>query len=302
MPGVLCGLAAVLLWGTAPVTLKAMVGDLPGALASAAIYSLAALITLPWLWRAVRQGGVPMQTWLALIAIGLMLTSAFNMLVSLAAPGVRGTTIGAIVALEPLMVALFAAALTRRWPARTTMAAVLLSLIGVWLLIAPGPTVNVGERDATWAIALVVLGAMLWSLAVVLAARLPTPWSPLQTSMVLIGTGSLPFLFAAPLLPGWSTVSWSAGLVASVGFMAVGVTVLANVLWLRALRAMGAVSTSLLINLVPLTAVTLSVLWLGEPWSPRQLAGALLVLCGLSLPTLLLRWTRPAASSDPSTP
>lgn len=301
MSGVLSGLAAVLLWGTAPVTLKAMVGTLPGMLASAAIYALAALIALPWLWRALRQGGVSARTWLALLAIGLMLTSAFNLLVSLAAPGVRGTTIGAIVALEPLMVALFASAFTRRWPPRTTLAALLLSLGGVWLLVAPGSAADGSTGDAAWAITLVLVGAALWSLAVVLAARVSTPWPPLQTSMVLIGIGSLPFLLAAPVLPGWSAVPWSPGLLAGVGFMAVGATVLANVLWLRALRAMGAVSTSLLINLVPLTTVTLSVLWLGEPWSTRQLAGALLVLGGLSLPALMQR-RAPPPPTPPTAP
>lgn len=294
MGGALSGLAAVLLWGTAPVALKALVGALPGALASSAIYALAALITLPWLRRALRQGGVPARTWGQLLAIGLMLTSAFNLLVSLAAPGVRGTTIGAVVALEPLMVALFAAALTRQRPSGPTLAALLLSLAGVWLLIAPGAAG--GPRDAAWAVALVLLGAALWSLAVVLAARLRTPWPPLQSSMVMVGAGSLPFLIAAPLLPGWAAVSWSPTVLGGLGFMALGVTVLANVLWLRALRAMGAVPTSLLINLVPLTTVALSVLWLGEPWGARQLAGSLLVLASLSLPPLLQALRRPRAA------
>lgn len=295
MAGPLCGLAAVLLWGVAPVALKALVGVLPGALASTAIFTLAAVVTLPWLWRALRQGGVPTQTWLALVAIGLMLTSAFNMLVSFAASNVRGTTIGAIVALEPLMVALLAALIMRRRPGVTTVAALLLSLAGVWLLIAPTGTADGSTGDAAWAVALVVLGAAFWSLAVVLASRIATPWPPLQTSMVLIGTGSLPFLLAAPFLPGWQAVSWSPAIVAGVGFMAVGVTVLANVLWLRALRAMGATTTSLLINLVPLITLALSVLWLGEPWSTNQLVGALLVLGGLTIPVL-----RPARPQPPS--
>jgi drug/metabolite transporter (DMT)-like permease len=55
---------------------------------------------------------------------------------------------------------------------------------------------------------------------------------------------------------------------------------------------MGAVSTSLLINLVPLTTVSLSVIWLGEPWTSRQLAGTVLVLSALLLNPLLQALSR----------
>lgn len=295
MRGAWSGLAAVLLWGLAPVTLKSLAPALPGLLASTAIYAVATVATLPWLWAARRHARAPWQTWLQVVAIGVMLTSAFTLLVSLAAPGVRGTTIGAIVALEPLMVALISAGLARRWPGRTTLGALALSLAGAWLLIAPaGHGAGGGAADAPWAIALVLLGAGLWSTAVVLATRLQTPWPPLQASMVMICCGSLPFVAVAPLLlPAWTDARWSAGIAGGVLFMALGATVLANALWLRALRAIGPVATTLLINLVPLTTVSLSVLWLGEPWGLRQLGGAALVLLGLSLGPLLRAWQRP---------
>ncbi len=299
MTGAASGLAAVLLWGMAPVALKSLVGPLSGVTVSTAIYALAAGLTLPWLLRAWRHGGVDTPTWWRVIAIGVMLTSAFNLLVSLAATGVRGTTIGAVVALEPLMVAVFAAVLTRSWPTRATLAALLLSLAGVWLLIAPAGALGASGRDAPWAVALVVLGAALWSGAVVLASRLNTPWPPLQTSMVMICAGSLPFLFAAPWLLSGSHAAWTPGAIGGVLFMAVGVTVLANVLWLHALRAMGPVSTSLLINLVPLTTVSLSVIWLGEPWSARQLAGTALVLSALTLNPVLQALRRHRATPLP---
>ena len=50
-----------------------------------------------------------------------------------------------------------------------------------------------------------------------------------------------------------------------------------------------------------MTTVALSVLWLGEPWGARQLAGTLLVLAGLSLPPLLQALRRPRPT-DPTTP
>lgn len=287
MPYALCGLAAVLIWGMSPVALKLLVGNLPGAAATTAIYGIAAGLTLPWLVAAVRRGGVAWPAWARVIAIGVMLTSAFNLLVALAAPGIRGTTIGAIIALEPLMVALIAAGMARRRPGLSTLVALLLSLAGVWLLIGQSAAGDASAHDAPWAVALVVLGALLWSFAVVLAARMTTVWPPLQTSMVMICCGSLPFLLAVPWLPWWPAATWSWEAACGVLFMALGVTVLANVLWLRAVRAIGPTASSLLINLSPLTTVALAVIWLGEPWSARQLVGAVLIVAAMSLKPML---------------
>lgn len=287
MPYALCGLAAILIWGTSPIVMKLLVGSLPGAAASTAIFSIAACLTFPWLYAAVRQGGVTRATWVRVIIIGIMLTSAFNLSMALAASSIRGTTIGAIVALEPLMVALIATAITRRRPDATTVVALLSSFAGVWLLIDPSGTTDSRAHDAPWAVALVVLGAVLWCSAMVFASRVSTGWAPLRTSMVMICCGSMPFLLAVPLLPWWPSATWSVNVGVSLLFMALGVTVLANVLWLRAIRALGPTATGLLINLSPLTTVGLAVVWLGEPWTGRQLTGAMLILAALLLHPLL---------------
>ncbi len=286
MPYALCGLAAVLIWGTSPVAMKLLVGSLPGGAASTAIYGIVACFSGPWLWAALRQGGVTGSTWARVVVIGVMLTSAFTLLMALAAPSIRGTTIGAIVALEPLMVALIAAVVTRRRPTTATLIALFLSLVGVWLLMAPVGPAAPSAHDAPWAVALVVLGALLWCGAVVLASRLSTGWAPLRTSMVMICCGSLPFVLAVPFLPWWPYATWSLNVVIGLLFMALGVTLLANVLWLRAVRALGPTATSVLINLSPLTTVALAVFWLGEPWSGRQLTGAVLILAAMSLTPL----------------
>lgn len=183
------GVAAMLLWGAAPVVLKALVAQLSGLWVMTVVYSLAACLTLPWVIKAAREGGVSRASWLKVAAVGVLLTSCFNFLAAIAAPSVRGTTLGAIIALEPLMVAAIAALVARRWVSWSTSLALIMSLSGAWLLVAAPGTGSDGGTNAPWAVSLVVVGAVLWSSAVVLAGRLQQVWPPLQTSMIMICFG-----------------------------------------------------------------------------------------------------------------
>jgi len=279
------GVAAMLLWGAAPVVLKTLVTQLSGFWVMTVVYSLAACLTLPWVIKAMRDGTVSRATWLKVAAVGILLTSCFNLLAAIAAPFVKGTTLGAIIALEPLMVAAIAALAARRWISRATGLALLISLSGAWLLVAAPGTGSDSGQNASWAVSLVVVGALLWSAAVALAGRLPPSWPPLQTSMIMICFGSLPFLAMAPfVLPGagGSALLASVGSLAGIAFMALGATVAANLLWLRSIRELGPLANSLLINLGPLVTFVLSAGFLGEAWGALQTLGATLIIVGLS--------------------
>lgn len=273
----------MLLWGAAPVVLKSLVGQVSGFWLMTMVYAISACVALPWLAAALRQGATPWSVWWKVAVVGVMLTSCFNLLAAVAAPAVKGTTLGAVIALEPLMVAALAAMIGRRLLSWQSACALLVSLVGAWLLIAtPAHEAQAGQ-NAPWAVGLVVLGALLWSAAVVFAGRLQPGWPPLQVSMVMICCGSLPFLVLAPFvylvaeaaLPA-SLATWS-----GIAFMAIGATVVANLLWLRSIRQLGPLANSLLINLGPLVTFALSATFLGEAWGYRHTGGAALILAGL---------------------
>lgn len=278
------GIAAMLLWGAAPVVLKGLATQGSGFLLMVVVYALAACITFPWALSAVRQGTTSLSTWFKIAVIGVLLTSCFNLLAALAAPAVRGTTLGAVIALEPLMVALIAALIARKWLSWQTSVALVVSLAGAWLLINASGQADAGQ-DALWAVCLVVIGALLWSVAVVFAGHVQLSWSPLQTAMIMIFCGSFPFLVLFPFVFLSTEVFLPSSLSTYVGivFMAVGATVMANLFWLRSIRELGPLPNSLLINLGPLVTFALSATFLGEEWGRWQTLGALLILLGLTL-------------------
>jgi drug/metabolite transporter (DMT)-like permease len=57
----------------------------------------------------------------------------------------------------------------------------------------------------------------------------------------------------------------------------------AYTIWYSAVREIGSARTSVYSNLIPVVAMLTAVLFLGEPLTLRQIAGAVLVLAGVGL-------------------
>lgn len=86
----------------------------------------------------------------------------------------------------------------------------------------------------------------------------------------------VPLVWRAPLEPGGAAI-------ASVAALGVIGTGLAYLLYYRLLSELGATRTSTTIYLIPLVAVTLGVVVLGEPVTASMLAGAVVVVIGVAM-------------------
>lgn len=192
-------------------------------------------------------------------------------------------------------------------------ASILLATIPVWTLILstlrgherPGVLVWVGITGTLGGMVLVVLGGnltlslhrgtLMGDLLMVLAAMtwaaygvgcrnmvrkygsLPvTAWTLWIGSVGLILLG-LPDLMKTPLGQA-SAVAWTG--VVYAGVMAVG---LAYILWNRGVRKIGSSRTAAYQNLVPVIALLVAWIWLGETPSALQVGGAAIILGGVSL-------------------
>ena len=102
-----------------------------------------------------------------------------------------------------------------------------------------------------------------------------TTWSAITGTAML----ALAAAFAGPLLP--EAASWRAW--AAIVFIAIFGTAIGLALFYDGVRRIGPARTSVFINLVPVFAVTLGVLLLGEPLEASMIAGGALVVGGILL-------------------
>ncbi|MBM3527797.1 MAG: DMT family transporter [Alphaproteobacteria bacterium] len=107
---------------------------------------------------------------------------------------------------------------------------------------------------------------------------------PLSGAAISIPAFTLLFLLISPFLLAGETIVWKAVPI----FAAVGLTfpALVTLLTFAGNRALGPVTTASLGNISPLFSVMLAVMLLGEPLTPWQLAGLLLIVAGVLVITV----------------
>jgi drug/metabolite transporter (DMT)-like permease len=176
----------------------------------------------------------------------------------------------------PAVAALVAVVVLRERPGRALLAAVALASAGVAVL-------HLGPPAATHSLAgnALVLGAVVCeALFILLNKQLRTPVPALALSTLMCGLG-----LAFTVLPAFAEAAWrqpvAPAALAGVVWYALVPTVLGYLLWYAGAERVSAAEASLYTGLLPVSAVALAAMALGEPISPSQLAGAGCVLAAI---------------------
>jgi drug/metabolite transporter (DMT)-like permease len=196
-------------------------------------------------------------------------------------------------------VIVLAAAGEERLQARR-VAGVVAGLIGVAIL--HGDALGFETRQGI-GILLCLAGAVSYGLAALVGRRLPSRVPPLGTAtfqmlasaammVVVAGIVDRPWQLPMPHMTTWLAVLGLATLS----------TALAYIVFFQILQRSGATNVMLVTLLIPVTAILLGYLALGEPISPREIIGALVIASALLLiDGRVLTWISRGLSSSPHT-
>ncbi|MBW3535196.1 MAG: DMT family transporter [Gemmatimonadetes bacterium] len=209
--------------------------------------------------------------------------------------GVDATTAGnasLLLATTPAWTILLSVGLGHEHPARRVWVGILATLAGMVLVVAGGEGVRLGGASLVGDV-LMAAAAMGWSVYTVGARDLIHRYGALAVTawtlwvgtvgVVLLGIPSL-----AELAPGRiSAIAWMG--VAYSGVLSIS---LAYLIWYNGVRRLGNARTSVYSNLVPVVALGVAWIWLGEIPTGLQLAGAAVVLGGITLARLPARRRR----------
>lgn len=276
---------SALFWGANFVLAGPVLADLPPLWAAALRFLAAAgLLTAYAAWRGADLIGLARRHGGVYLLLGLVGVAAFNLLFFHAMQTTSADNGALIMATNPLLTTLLAAAFLGERPGRRHLAALPVALAGVAVVIGQGDpgrllALRVAPGD------LQMLAANLaWALYNVLGRRYLPKKAPLAgTALVMLaGAGILLAVALAGDAPA-ALPGARAGL--ALALMAVAGTVLAYLFWGMGLERLGAGRTSLFLNLVPVFAMLIGGA-LGEPPTAAQLAGGALVLGGVTLAML----------------
>ena len=187
----------------------------------------------------------------------------------------------------PAVAAGVAVLVLRERPGRALLAAVGLASAGVVVL-------HLGPASGTHSLAgnaLVFAAVVCEALFILLNKQLRAPVPPLALSTIMCGFG-----LAFTVLPALAEAAWQQPLdpraLAGVAWVALVPTVLGYVLWYAGAERVSAAEASLYTGLLPVSALALAALVLGEAISARQLAGAACVLAAIAVSAAMRRPAR----------
>lgn len=179
----------------------------------------------------------------------------------------------------PVMTALIMTLFFRERVRLATVAAILLSLVGVLLLYWS----DVGGTLSPVGVVLVLVSALTYALYIIVVDRSPLAMSSFKINfyvlfycaagMVLFALLSGQPLMLPPTLRAWLWVGW----------LAVVPAIMALVMMVYAAKYLGSTPTAILGALEPTTAVLIGIFVFGEPFGPRLLVGILLILAAVTI-------------------
>lgn len=275
---------AMVLVGSSVVAGKVMVAELPIFLASAMRFVLALIILIPIV--KLREGGLPRISRRSWVMMGLQSMCGSFLFTVFLLYGLTMTgpaSAGVITSTTPACMGIIAWMFLGDRPSRRIGLGIGLSVLGVAVinLVQSGDVIGSNPVFGN----LLVLGAVVFeSLFLLIRKTVPEPLSPLVVATIISGFGLLWFLpmgiveavgtdFAAITATGWLVVVYYGGFV----------TVLAYLFWFAGITRVSPSIAGIFTAVMPVSAIVLSALVLGESIGWQQLTGCACVLGGIVL-------------------
>ncbi len=233
------------------------------------------------------DGGLPRlsgKEWRGIALLAVTGVLAFNLFFMYGLARTHASRGALIQALSPAFTLLAAALVFREHLTRNKVLGVAVALLGVVVVLGRGDPLHLFSGGIGWGEIILFGCPVSWAIYTVAARRLLPGRSALAvtTYAAMAGTAMLAVVaFAATGSIAPPAASWQAW--AAIAFTGVCGTALCFVWFYDGVRAIGPARTAVFINLVPVFAITLGVLLLGEPLEASTIVGAALVIAGVLL-------------------
>ncbi|ERN40902.1 permease of the drug/metabolite transporter (DMT) superfamily [Rubidibacter lacunae KORDI 51-2] len=277
--------ALAVIWGGTFVAGRAVVQTIAPFSVAFCRYAIATLCLAMLVVRVEgRVPPLPRRAVLPVVVLGLTGVFGYNLLFFAGLERVPASRAALIVTTNPIFIAIAAAILFKDKLIPLQAIGAIAALLGAGIVIAQGNPLTLFARGVDVGDAYLFGCLATWVVYTLVGKYVLQFLSPLVATTYACAIGT-PLLFFASLgdrfWQDWQTIPVSAWL--GVAYLGVLGTVAAFVWYYEGLQAIGPARAAVFINLVPVSAVLLAAVVLGEPLTPSLLSGGVLVACGVSL-------------------
>lgn len=283
--GLLLMFLAIFVWGISFVSTKIVLTDLPPV--SIAFFrqyvAIVPLIIMMWIRKEnfrLEKGEFKLFALASLFGIVLYFVFENNGLTMTTA-----SSASMLVAAVPVFVLIIESIITKTPISKASLGCILASLLGVYCIISKNGSIDFSEGSLLGN--LLVLGAMAsWIIYTFISKGLGERYSSLKlTTMQTLFSIPLFVPFTISEVPAWRVPSMTAFL--HLLFLGVFCSALAYVFFLYSIHTLGPVLPSAALNLIPVVTIITGRIVLSEQLTWIQALGAVLIMGGLTLLSLM---------------
>uniref|UniRef100_A0A3B0LVJ4 EamA domain-containing protein n=1 Tax=Arsenophonus endosymbiont of Trialeurodes vaporariorum TaxID=235567 RepID=A0A3B0LVJ4_9GAMM len=281
MKNFLFPLFAVLLWSINAVLSKAAANITDPLAISFDRWLLAFLLLTPFIIKGiVKNRAVVMQYGYKLFILGALGMVLYQSLAYYAAHTVSATFMRVLNSVIPLLTVILSIFVLRTIPTIRIVIGTLLSLIGLIWLISQGDPMIFFMQGMNSGQLLMFIAALSYSLYGVLTKHWAIPLPNWQSLYIQI---SFAVILLLPNFLLAKTVEITAANIHLILFAGIAASLIAPYLWIQGVFRLGANTTSIFMNLAPVFAAIIPVLFLNEKMHSYHLIGGGVVLLGVIL-------------------
>lgn len=271
------------IWGGTFVGGKIVVATITPLMGSFARYVVACVALLVAAF--VLEGGLPRLTraqWLGTFVLGLFGVVAYNLFFMGALAKLPASRAALIIALNPaITIAISAVVLKEKLSVRRWLG-VAIALAGVAIVVSRGDFANFSGGGVGIGELLMFAAVVSWALYTIIGRKILGGLSPLAATNYAALWGTLMLaLIAAPDFDTLHPTQFDWRMITSLLYLGVLGTAVAFVWYYMSVKKLGAATTSIFNNLVPVFGVAISVLLLGEPLLVSMLIGGAVTILGV---------------------
>lgn len=274
---------AMVLVGSSVVAGEILIRYFPVYLGSLLRFALAAGIIVPvWLLQEGRLPSLSRRTWGVLAGQALCGSVLFTILLLYGLKQTSAGAAGIITSTTPACMALLAWPLLGEKPAPRVLCGILLSVAGIAIVNLAGAP---DGHPSSWLGNLMVVGAVVVESCFLLVRRsIREQLSPLAVSCLITVMAMVYFLpLGLPQAMDFDMASVPVQGWLCVVYYALVVTILAYLCWFAGLTRVRPGEAGIFTSVLPVSALVLSHLYLGQPIQPQHVLGCLLALGSIAL-------------------
>ncbi|MEY2932233.1 MAG: hypothetical protein RL033_2982 [Pseudomonadota bacterium] len=232
----------------------------------------------------LRNRAAVRRAWKLIVVLGALGMALFHSLLYAAVHSTSAINASLILAITPIFVPLASRLILGQGQTRRELFGAVLSTLGVGVIVSRGELAVFQHMTFSVGDLLMIVATAAWTLYSVVLKRKPAELPPsalLGACMIVALLSLLPFYVWESLTV--QLVPFTRVSVLVIGYQALAASLLAYVCYNAAVAQVGPVHAGLSINLIPVFATVLALLFLDEQLHAFHLVGTLLIALGLLL-------------------